>query len=308
MVRRVVDTAFWTDMDVIDNYSVEDKYFYLYLMTNAKTTQVGIYALPIKVMSFETGYTVDVIRVLLERFNSKYKKIIYSNSTQEVTLLHSLQTTILKGGKPVSDLLEKELTRIKDGNLILDTYYAMKEFWELSKRKFDKNIKELFEIELLNRKLLNDNDIKKKNDIHIENEIDNDNKNQNYNDNEESSITNRGTNREIHIEDADERKMLERYANYLKKLKPNIIDVITPNNIVEIFYKELIGEVSPHIETEFDKWKKIIPKSLILEALNRSRDGNTPVVYAATIISNWVKNDVKSIKDVLRLDKEYINN
>lgn len=162
MVRRVVDTAFWTDMDVIDNYSVEDKYFYLYLMTNAKTTQVGIYALPIKVMSFETGYTVDVIRVLLERFNSKYKKIIYSNSTQEVTLLHSLQTTILKGGKPVSDLLEKELTRIKDGNLILDTYYAMKEFWELSKRKFDKTIKELFEIELLNRKLLNNNDIKKR--------------------------------------------------------------------------------------------------------------------------------------------------
>lgn len=48
MVKRVVDTAFWTNMQVIDNYSIEDKYFSLYLMTNDKTTQVGIYPLPKK--------------------------------------------------------------------------------------------------------------------------------------------------------------------------------------------------------------------------------------------------------------------
>ena len=28
MVKRVVDTGFWTDMQVMDHYSVEDKYFY----------------------------------------------------------------------------------------------------------------------------------------------------------------------------------------------------------------------------------------------------------------------------------------
>lgn len=97
MVKRVVDTNFWTDMQVIDNYSIEDKYFFLYLMTNDKTTQVGIYPLPKKVMSFETGFNSDVIQVLLDRFSENYGRIIYSQETQEVTVLHSLQSTILKG-------------------------------------------------------------------------------------------------------------------------------------------------------------------------------------------------------------------
>ena len=44
MVKRVVDTDFWTDMEVIDHYSPEDKYFYLYLITNGKSSQVGIYS------------------------------------------------------------------------------------------------------------------------------------------------------------------------------------------------------------------------------------------------------------------------
>lgn len=307
MVKRVIDTAFWTDMDVIDSYSVEDKYFFLYLMTNGKSSQVGIYPIPIKVMSFETGYTSDVIKVLLERFSNKYKKIIYSQTTQEVTILHSLQTTILKGGKPVSDLLEKELSRVRDGNLILETYNVMKEFWELSKRKFDKTIKEVFENELVNRNLINN---QKQNEVYKENDIYNDtnNDNQSHNDNEESSVAIRDTIRPIKCDDPDERAMLERYANYLKQMQPDITEVITPKNIIEVFYREMIGEVQPHINTEIKKWEKLIPKSLILEALNRSVNANLPLIYAATIINKWIKNDVQSIKDVIRLDKQYINN
>ena len=53
---------------MIDKYSVEDKYFLLYLMTNPHTTQVGIYKLPKRLISFETGYTVESVSVILERF------------------------------------------------------------------------------------------------------------------------------------------------------------------------------------------------------------------------------------------------
>lgn len=128
MVKRIVDTSFWTDMQVIDNYSVEDKFFYLYLLTNDKTTQVGIYPLPKKVMSFETGFTTDVIQVLLDRFSENYEKIIYSEKTQEITLLDSLEFSVLTGGKPVSDLLDRELTKIRDDDLIRETYKYMKNF------------------------------------------------------------------------------------------------------------------------------------------------------------------------------------
>src|SRR5699024_5676973 len=122
MVKRIVDTSFWTNMQVIDQYSVEDKFFYLYLLTNDKSTQVGIYALPKKIMSFETGFTTDVIQVLIERFSKNYGKILYSEETQEITLLESLQFSVLSGGKPVKDLLEREITNVKDSRLIIATY------------------------------------------------------------------------------------------------------------------------------------------------------------------------------------------
>lgn len=249
-------------------------------------------------MSFETGFTADVIQVLLDRFSENYGMIIYSQETQEVTILKSLQHTILKGGKPVSDLLERELSRIKDGNLILAMYEEMKEFWELSKRKFDQTIKDLFENELLSRGLF-DTQSQNDNDNYFKNE--NDNQNHNENDNEESSATNRGTIRA----DAEEKAMLEKYSSYLKRIKPLFTGEITSENIVFHYYEQMIGEVHPHIDTQLVEWQWKLPKSLILEALNRSVKANKPILYANTIIENWENAGVKTYKDVINLDKNY---
>lgn len=296
MVKRVVDTKFWTDMQVIDNYSVEDKYFFLYLMTNAKTTQVGIYPLPIKVISFETGYTVEAIRVLLDRFSGKYKQIIYSEKTQEVSLLESLKTTILKGGKPVSDLLIRELRTVKDGSLIEATYESMNNFWELSTRKFDKTIKELFEAELINRGLLNSQSESQK-----ENEIQNDiqiyNENDNHNDNQDSLATIR--------EDVDSTRNLDRYIEYLKNKNPFIQENINLKNILRISYEVLIGKAGPSVETQLNTWQQTKPTLLILEALVRSVNANNPMSYANKILINWDKQGINSLAEVRKLDSEY---
>ncbi|WP_231597694.1 hypothetical protein [Bacillus sp. SA1-12] len=40
---RMVRTEFWRDSIALDEMTPEDKYFYLYLLTNPKTTQIGIY-------------------------------------------------------------------------------------------------------------------------------------------------------------------------------------------------------------------------------------------------------------------------
>ena len=100
-IKRVVDTSFWTDDKVIENFSPEDKLFMLYIMTNPHTTQLGIYALSKKVMAFETGYSTDTISVLLDRFETKYDLIKYSNETKELAIKNYLRHSIIKGGKPV---------------------------------------------------------------------------------------------------------------------------------------------------------------------------------------------------------------
>lgn len=144
-IKRIVDTGFWTDPDVVDLYSCEDKYFLLYLLTNPHTKQCGIYSLPKKFMAFETGYSKEVVEVLIDRFSKKYKKIVYNDGTQEIAVLNSLKYSVVKGGKPVEDCIKKDLSEVKDNLLIQKTYNHLLEFWTSSKRPFDQNIKLIFE-------------------------------------------------------------------------------------------------------------------------------------------------------------------
>lgn len=118
IVKRVVSTGFWDDDLVINDFSPEDKYFMLYLLTNQYTTQLGIYYLPIKKAAIDIGYSEESIKVLLDRFDSKYDLITYSNITGEILIKNYLRHSIVKGGKPVYDCLIKEESQVKDKSLL----------------------------------------------------------------------------------------------------------------------------------------------------------------------------------------------
>ncbi len=120
-IKRIVDTSFWTDGKV-DDFSPEDKYFMLYLLTNPFTTQLGIYEISIKQVAFQLGYSVDAVKVLLDRFESKYDMIIYSKSTNEVAIKNFLRHSIIKGGKPVEDCIRKEMQKVKNKSLIKEVF------------------------------------------------------------------------------------------------------------------------------------------------------------------------------------------
>jgi hypothetical protein len=124
-IKRIVDTAFWTDGKV-DEFSPEDKYFMLYLLTNPFTTQLGIYEISVKQVAFQLGYSVDTVNGLLERFEKKYGVIILSKSTNEVAIRNFLRHSIIKGGAPVRDCLIKEMKKVKNKNLIADVFSHIK--------------------------------------------------------------------------------------------------------------------------------------------------------------------------------------
>lgn len=117
-VRRVVNTRFWDDDKVINEFSPEDKYFMLYLLTNKHTTQLGIYTLVPKQAAFELGYSVEAVHVLLDRFERKYGIIRYSDETSEVAIRNYLFHSIIKGGRPVMDCLLKEEKDVADRYLL----------------------------------------------------------------------------------------------------------------------------------------------------------------------------------------------
>ena len=117
-IKRIVDTDFWTDDKVMVEFSPEDRLFMLYLLTNPHTTQLGVYKILPKQMAFELGYSSDTINILLDRFETKYNIVRYSKATSEIAVKNYLKYSIVKGGKPVYDLLTRESNRVKDKSLI----------------------------------------------------------------------------------------------------------------------------------------------------------------------------------------------
>ncbi|MDI2588081.1 DnaD domain protein [Psychrobacillus sp. NEAU-3TGS] len=107
---RQVHTTFWDDGFVLD-LTPEEKYFYLYLMTNGNTTQCGIYELPYRVIEMHTGYNRETVLKLLQRF-VEYGKITYNESTKEIMINNWARYNFINSPK-VKKCIEKELIAVK---------------------------------------------------------------------------------------------------------------------------------------------------------------------------------------------------
>ncbi|MFI8714228.1 DnaD domain-containing protein [Brevibacillus brevis] len=107
---RQVQTSFWQDGFVLD-LTPEEKYFFLYLMTNSKTTQCGIYELPKRIIETETGYHRETVDKLLNRF-IEYGKVAYNEETKEIMMLNWLKHNRINSPK-VKACITKELKGVK---------------------------------------------------------------------------------------------------------------------------------------------------------------------------------------------------
>ncbi|MFD6508563.1 DnaD domain-containing protein [Bacillus sp. NPDC060175] len=67
----------------------EERYFYIYLLTGTKTKQCGIYILPKRLAELETGYSMETVEKLLNRF-VEYGKILYDTETKELFIINWL--------------------------------------------------------------------------------------------------------------------------------------------------------------------------------------------------------------------------
>lgn len=168
-IKRIVDTSFWTDGKV-DDFSPEDKYFMLYLLTNPFSTQLGIYEISIKQVAFQMGYSMDAVKVLIDRFENKYGMIIFSQATNEIAIKNFLRHSIIKGGAPVRDCLIKEIKQVKNRELIARVFSHIK-----GSESLNETVKKII------------SEYEEKNGtLYYSNEIQNDNENDNDNDNEVS--------------------------------------------------------------------------------------------------------------------------
>lgn len=110
---RTISMSFWTDSKIIDDFTPEDRYFYLYLFTNPHTNLCGCYEISIRQMVSEVGYSRDSIDNLLKRFQDVHGVIGYSPETKEILIVNWHRYNWTNSSK-FRTPLEKEIKKIKD--------------------------------------------------------------------------------------------------------------------------------------------------------------------------------------------------
>ena len=150
-LKRVVDTRFWNQVDVMERYSSQDKLFALYLMTCPRSTQLGIYSLPKRVIAFDMSLDDAQVGQLLARFQDDYQVIAYSDQTQEVAILDFLTYSLVKGGQPVERLLRNQAEDVRDSQLLVKVFQHLASYYEHSHRLIDQLSQEVLATELKRR-------------------------------------------------------------------------------------------------------------------------------------------------------------
>ena len=153
-LKRVVDTRFWNQVDVMERYSSQDKLFALYLMTCPRSTQLGIYSLPKRVIAFDMSLDDAQVGQLLARFQDDYQVIAYSDQTQEVAILDFLTYSLVKGGQPLERLLRNQAEDVRDSQLLVKVFQHLASYYEHSHRLIDQLSQEVLATELKRRQEL----------------------------------------------------------------------------------------------------------------------------------------------------------
>lgn len=122
---RSVQTKFWSDTKIVDDFTPEDKYFYLYLLTNEKSNQLGCYEISIKKMCIDTGFNEEIIKKMLDRFENVLEVINFDSKTKEIFIKNWHKYNWLDSDT-TRKCIEKEFNLVKSNKLkdFINPFYA----------------------------------------------------------------------------------------------------------------------------------------------------------------------------------------
>ena len=266
---RKVYTKFWKDGKVIEELTPEDKFFFLYLLTNPATTQIGIYQITKKQMGFELGYSTETINSLMDRFENHHKLIKYNPSTREMAIKHWGRYNLERGGKPMMDCIKKELGMVCDLSLV---------------RYVSENIKR-DDIKTVFENYLNDeqDDLK-----------DNKTNNDTY---DESCNENVGTSLQEKVKEEVKVKEKDKYKEKVKDIDKDKEDL----NVGK--YKKLYEQNIGLINGIAYEWIVDISCEIDIELFKKAIEiatdkGKCNKGYIGGIIRQWINNNIKTYDDL----------
>ena len=281
-IFRFLHTEFWKD-DYFLDLTPEDKYFYIYLLTNDRCTQCGIYSFGLKLAAVELGYHPDTVKTLLKRF-VEYGKILYNQSTGEVMILNWYKYNINLKNKNSRICINTCLKKVKNKDFV-------KRFYDLCFKGYKNNlelVKELFQ------------------DIDLESDVDKEN-HEDFQVHEEIQCENTTIEEGSHYSKAqetaneaiiehpseetleDKKQHTESIEDYHKE------DSLEP--VIEAFEKNFHMVTPLELERLMD-WCKDMNPQVVIKAMERAVIHNKrTMAYLNGILRNWLDQGVTTLKD-----------
>jgi len=329
---RQIYTQFWSDSFVIE-LTPEEKFFYLYIISNAKSTQSGIYEISPKFIAIEMGYSKDYVEELICRF-CDFGKILYCKDTKEIMVLNWIKYNSPNNINSIVGV-QKELKRVKNKEFIKALFEKCKDAQLDVKKIFEDFVVEEF---IENESILDSNleDDRISRECCLE-EVDKRNVNDNQANNNEvifmkpeyKEINNPlgsplqapckqvGSNRIRSKEEEviNNEKGLSNKEEAVKTKEAIIIDY--KNNaaaasdgikkIIKVF-EENIHVITPFVYEKILGFSKKVSVEVIIMAIYEAVSYNARTMkYITKILNNWISNDIKIENQVIAYQKQWAN-
>lgn len=117
MAKRLIDTELWNNEDIVEHFTAEDKYFWLYLLTSPHNNICGVFRNSPALMARDMGLHKETIVNLLYRFETIHKLISADKDTNEVLILNWYKFNWNKSPK-LRILIDSELAKIASESIV----------------------------------------------------------------------------------------------------------------------------------------------------------------------------------------------
>jgi hypothetical protein len=135
-IFRKIHTQLWSD-PFFSELDTEKKLFYIYLLTNEKTKQCGIYEISKKHICFDLNISLDKVNKLLNFFISK-GKLQFSDSSNELAIKNWKKYNYSTSPKVVK-CIESELKLVKN-RVLIEYIYSIDTLSQEEEEKEEVNV------------------------------------------------------------------------------------------------------------------------------------------------------------------------
>ena len=124
MPNRNVSTEVWNDPKFTDDFTAEDKYFWLFLLTSKYGNLSGCFEITYKQIARDMGYSKETAQNLIYRFAEVHRMITYDNDTNEL-LIHNWYKYNWTKSPKMETVIYKFINKVKSDflrNMLIEMY------------------------------------------------------------------------------------------------------------------------------------------------------------------------------------------